>query len=224
MIAAEGSELRPIVMQFDAAEAVLGTRPVLFSNMNAVWAGSPSHFHEGNADLDSLTGGLALNRLQRVTLHADARFAVIGVRGGSAAALLTALRLYTPALHAPMVLAGAGRAWGRREYTATAAWTVPTLAAGATATLDVAMPGLRQGDFVAASFARAAGFWNGGLVFHAATGGTGSADTLRVTAQNISGGSIARAQRCSSAGSRGLTAMAPKRALTRRPGLPAPRG
>lgn len=193
-IAAEGTELRPVIQQFDATETVLDdTRPVLFSNMNAVWAGSPSFFHEGNANLDSLTGGLALNRLQRVTLHADARFAVIGVRGGSAAAELRALRLYTPALHAPQVLAGGSRTWGRRELTVSTTWTVPTLAPGATSSIDIVLPGTRQGDFVAAGFARDAGFWNGGVIFHAAVGGIASTDAIRVTAQNITAGTIAGA-------------------------------
>ncbi|MFC7608429.1 hypothetical protein [Teichococcus aestuarii] len=56
-LAAEGSELRPVVMQFDAGEAVLGEASrVMLSNMNTLWSGSPSHFWEGNADLDSLVG------------------------------------------------------------------------------------------------------------------------------------------------------------------------
>lgn len=190
-IAAEGSELRPVVLQFNAAEAVLdAAHPALFSNMNALWAGSPSFFHEGNANLDSLTGGLALNRLQRVTLHANARFAAIGVRGGVSGATLRALRLYAPAVHAPPVIL---RAWGRREYSTSLGWTVPTLAAGATATADVTLAGVRQGDFVEAGFARASGFWNGGLLFHAAVGGTAGVDQVRVTAQNVTGGTIAGA-------------------------------
>lgn len=195
MLAAEGSALRPVVMQFDAAEQVMGgDRRVLFSNMNALFAGSPSFFHEGNADLDSLTGGLALNRLQRVTLHADARFAAIGVRGGAAGAELRALRLFCPALHAPAVLAGGGRAWGVREFGTSLAWTVPTLAPGATATADVLLPGLRQGDMVQAGFARDAGFWNGGVVFHAAAGGVAGTNQMRVTAQNLTAGTIAGAE------------------------------
>ncbi|MBL6082411.1 hypothetical protein JMJ56_31070 [Belnapia sp. T18] len=155
-IAAEGSGMRPVVMQFDGAENVLGTgSPVLFSNMNAVMQGAPSYWWEGNADLDSLTGGLALNRLQRVTLSAEAQYAAIGIRGSSAGAVLRSLRLYTSALHAPRVLFGGSRAWGKREYTVSdGGWTIPALAAGATATYDVTLPGVRQGDFVRAGFAR----------------------------------------------------------------------
>jgi len=191
-IAAEGSELRPVIMQFDAAENVLdSTSPALLSNMNILWTGTPSMWWEGNSDLDSLSAGVALNRLQRVTLHANARFAVIGVRGGSANAVLKALRLYAPATQAPMVLFGGGRKWGVREYTvADAGWVLPSLAAGATATRDVTLNGVRQGDHVTASFAKDAGFQNGGVVFHAAVGGTGSTNQVRVTAQNISGGAI----------------------------------
>jgi hypothetical protein len=191
-IAAEGSELRPVVMQFDGNENVLdGTSPVLLSNMNTIWAGPPSYFWEGNADLDSLVGGLAINKLQRVTLHASARYAAIGVRGGSANALLKALRLFCPPLHAPTLLYGGNRKWGVREYTVTdAGWVVPALAAGASAVRDVAMPGIRQGDFVQASFAKSSGFQNGGVVFHASVGGSAGSDQVRVTAQNVSGGSI----------------------------------
>ncbi len=193
-IAAEGTDLRPIVLQFGVGETVLdAASPVLFSNMNAVWAGSPSFFHEGNANLDSLTGGLALNRLQRVTLHENARFAVIGVRGGIAGAELKALRLYGPAQHAPMVLAGGGRAWGKREYATSMGWTVPGLGAGQTSVIDVMLPGVRQGDFVQAGFARNSGFWNGGLIFHASVGGLAGTDHVRVTVQNVTGGTIAGA-------------------------------
>ncbi|MBW8268282.1 hydrolase [Caldovatus aquaticus] len=190
-IAAEGSELRPVVMQFDAAENVLdGTKTVLLSGMGITFQGAPSYWWEGNSNLDSLTGGYGLLRLQRVTLHADAKWAVIGVRGGSATAVLKALRLFAPAEHAPRLLFGAGRAWGKRELGTSLAWTVPPLAAGATATQDVTLSGVRQGDFVQAGFAMDAGFQNGGVVFHAVVGGTASSNQVRVTAHNVSGGSI----------------------------------
>ena len=191
-IAAEGTELRPVVMQFDGNEGVLdASSPVLFSNMNAAWAGSPSYFWEGNADLDSLVGGLAINKLQRVTLHDNARIAAIGVRGGSASGILKALRLYCSPLHAPTLLYGGSRKWGGREYIATdAGWAVPGLAAGASTTRDVALSGVRQGDFVQASFVKASGYQSGGVVFHAIVGGAAGQDQVRVTAQNVSGGSV----------------------------------
>ena len=67
------------------------------------------------------------------------------------------------------------------------------MGAGATATADVTLPGVRQGDFVGAGFARSSGFWNGGLIFHASVGGLGGGDEVRVTVQNITGGTIAGA-------------------------------
>lgn len=190
-LAAEGSGLRPMALQFDAAENALDdTAPVLWSNMNAAWQGAPSFWWEGVADLDSLTGGLPLNRLQRVTLAPGAAFAAIGVRGGNAASVLKALRLYVAATEAPMVLAGAGRAWGTRELGVSSPQTIPALAAGATASFDLTVPNLRQGDFVQAGFAKDSGFQNGGVVLHAVVGGTDSLNQVRVTAQNVSAGSI----------------------------------
>jgi hypothetical protein len=159
--------------------------------MNTVFQGAPSWWWEGNADLDALVGTVPLNRLQRVTLHRAAQVAVIGVRGSSTTAILRALRLYTAATEAPRLLFGNARSWGTRELTTSdAGWTIPTLAAGATATRDVTFPGVRQGDFIDVGFAMAAGFQNGGVVFNAAVGGTASTNQVRVTAQNISGGSI----------------------------------
>lgn len=190
-IAAEGSELRPVVMQFDAAENVLdGSKPALLSGMGMTFQGAPSYWWEGNSNLDSLSGGLELLRLQRVTLHADAKWAAIGVRGGSASARISALRLFCPAEHAPRLLYGAGRAWGKRELYTSLTWDVPSLAAGATTTQDVTLTGVRQGDFVQAGFAKDSGFQNGGVIFHAAVGGLASSNQVRVTAHNVSGGSI----------------------------------
>ncbi|MCB4823272.1 glycosyl hydrolase family 28-related protein [Roseicella aerolata] len=180
-LAAEGTALRPMAMQFDAAEAVLdGAAPLLWSNMNAVWQGAPSCWWEGNADLDSLVGGLALNRLQRVTLAPGAAFAVIGVRGGHAGSVLKSLRLYAPATEAPMVLAGAGRAWGTRELAASLAYDPPSLAAGATATQAVTLPHVQAGDFVQAGFGgQASAFieWTAAVT----TGGAAGTVTARAT-------------------------------------------
>jgi len=190
-VAAEGTELRPIVQQFDAGQTVLtDTAPALLSNMNVLWSPGPVWW-EGNANLDSLVGGLTLNGLQRVTLADACAFAVIGVRGGSATATLRALRLYTGHTAAPRLLYGNGRRWGVREYTARdAGWDIPAIAAGASLARDVAVPGARQGDTVHVGFAKTSGFQNGGVVFHGAVGGTAGTDMVRVTAHNVSAGSI----------------------------------
>ncbi len=190
-IAAEGSELRPVVAQFDAAEnALIDTSPILFSNANAVWNGTPSYWWEMNTDLDQLIGGYPLVLWQSVTLHPNCRYAFIGVRGGSATARMKALRLFSGPLVSPQVLTGGARDWGSREMQATAAWTVPSLTAGATATFDITVPGLRGGDYVQAGFEKDSGFQNGGVVFHAVQGGTASTNQVRVTAQNITGSTI----------------------------------
>ncbi len=155
-LAAEGSALRPMVMQFDASENVLAdTTPVLFSNMNAAWQGTPSFWWEGNADLDSLSGGLALNRLQRITLHPSCRYAVLGVRGGNATAQLRALRLYTAAQHAPALLFGGGRRWGSRELTATLDFDPASIAAAGTLTQTVTLTDAAPGDFAQAAWSSA---------------------------------------------------------------------
>jgi hypothetical protein len=155
-LAAEGSALWPMVMQFDASENVLGNAaPVLFSNMNAVWQASPSHWWAGNVDLDEPVGGFALNRLQRVTLADACAFAVIGVSGGNAGALLKALRLYTDATQAPAILFGGGRLWGTREFTAQASFDPPSIAAGGTTTQTIALPGAVPGDFADAAWSNA---------------------------------------------------------------------
>jgi hypothetical protein len=58
------------------------------------------------------------------------------------------------------------------------------------ATRDVTLAGVRQGDFLDVGFAMVAGFQNGGVVFSAAVGGTAGSNQVRVTAQNVSGSSI----------------------------------
>ena len=194
-LAAEGTALRPVVMQFDGAENLMtDTTPVLFSNMNSVWAGSPSNFWEGNVNLDSLVGGIAMNRLQRVTLHENTKFAVIGVRGGTADALLRALRLYCAPLYAPTLIFGGSRSWGVRETTVTdSGWAVPSLASGAMAMRDVTVPGVRQGDFVEVGFTKASGYQGnatGIVVFHASVGGLASTNQVRVMAHNLSSGTL----------------------------------
>jgi hypothetical protein len=190
-IAAEGSELRPVVVQFDSSENVLtNTSPLLFSNANATWVGAPSYFWETNVNIDQLSAGLPLFFWQRVTLHANCAFAFIGVRGGSASARLRALRLYAQPLLSPQVIFGNSRRWGSRFSRAEADWTVPSLSSGATTTFDITVPGIRQGDSVQVGFAKTSGFQNGGVIFQSAVGGIASTNQVRVTAHNISGGTI----------------------------------
>lgn len=183
-IGADGSELRPVVMQFDASENVLTspTARALFSNMNAVWVTSPANWWEGNADLDSLTGGFALNRLQRVTLDSACAFAAIGVRGGSASAQLRALRLFVAGDQAPQVLAGGTRRWGTRELSAVQTWDPPSVAAGATTTVNVAVTDAVPGDLCDVGFTLATT-----LPFLAGIGASGQ---ITVRLWNPTGGAV----------------------------------
>jgi hypothetical protein len=199
-LAAEGRELRLIVAQFDASENALdNTHPILLSNANALWnqsfSGNTNYWWEMNTNLDQTSGGYPLFYWQRITFAPACRYAFVGVRGGSSGeapipADLKAIRLYASALFAPQILAGGSRDWGSRDMQASEAWSVPVLSPGATTTFDITVPGLRGGDFVQAGFAKASGFQNGGVVFHAVQGGTASTNQVRVTAQNLSAGTI----------------------------------
>lgn len=193
-VAAEGSSITISAVQFNSSETVLDdTKPLMFSNANAVWSGAPSYWWRANVPVDQLSGGYPFFYWQRITFHPDCRFAVIGISGSGSGGTLKALRLFCSPLLAPQVLYGATggpRDWGERELTAEADWTVPSLGAGATATFDITVPGLRGGDLLTAGFAKDSGFQNGGVVFHAVQGGTASTNQARVTAQNISGGTI----------------------------------
>jgi hypothetical protein len=191
LLAAEGTDLRLVVMQFDASENVLGAAaPVRLSNGNIAWTGIANNWWEMSSNLDALTGGVSLNRHQRVSLHASARFAMIGVRGGSASAIVRAMRLFAPARFAPAVLAGGARAWGTREIQMSQAWTVPSLSPNTLTPLDVALPGLRGGDYLEVSFEKTTGFQNGNVVFEVSHGGTAATDAARVIARNSTGSTV----------------------------------
>jgi hypothetical protein len=195
-LAVDGDNMRPVFLQFDAAENILtSATPLWLSNANVNWDPlGNAYWWEMNANLDSETGGFALNSLQRVTFHASAAFGVIALRGGDSVTpannLLRAFRIFAAEPRTPRAVWGNNRGWGKRELTVSTAWDVPSLAAGATATLDVTLPGVRQGDLVTAGHAKDSGFQNGGVVFHAVVGGTAGTDQARVTAQNVSGGTI----------------------------------
>lgn len=151
MLAQEGTLLRAFVMQLDASDVVLGSGAVaLMSNQSLAWNAAMQCWI-GAADMEDAT----YTRLQRITVAASARKAIIGVRGSSDSMTLASLRLFCPAIHSPAVYAGGGRKWGTRELWAEASWDPPSIAAGASAFTDVALPDAEPGDFVEASFSRA---------------------------------------------------------------------
>ena len=160
-LAVEGDNMRPVFLQFDASENLLGqSTPLLLSNANVNWNPTgTAYWWEMNANLDSLSDGIALNRLQRVTFHSDARYGVIGVRGGDSvnpsANLLRSMRIFCAATEAPALIYGGSRAWGVREFTARLDLAPPSVAANGTVAQTVALPGAAPGDFVQAAWSNA---------------------------------------------------------------------
>ena len=141
-------------MMFDAAENVLGSGAVaLLSNQSMAW-NAGAQWWAGTADMDDST----YTRLQRVHVPAAAQKAIIGVASSDPAATLRALRLYTPELHAPQVLAGGGRRWGTRELVTQDAWTPGSIAAGSYETRDVALADCVPGDLVRVGYSVATTF------------------------------------------------------------------
>jgi len=192
-LAVDGDNMRPVFLQFDAAENLLqNAAPLLLSNANANWnpgesGGAGSAFWwEMNANLDSLSGGIPLNRLQRVTFHPSARYGVIGVRGGDSVTpannLLRSFRLFCAATDVPTLVYGGSRSWGVREYPGSAAWDPPSIAAGASAFVDVPVPGARPGDFVDGSFSLATTLPIDAFLV--------ASNTVRVRVTNNTGGAI----------------------------------
>lgn len=182
-IAFEGSTLRPFIMQFDASENVLDSNsPAILSNQSLVWNAS-AWWWESSADSEDATNTL----LQRVTLHSNCRFAIIGLRSSNVASVLRSLRLYCPTRYSPQILYGGARNWGTREFIASANYDPPSLAAGASASVDLTVTNARQGDYAQGSFAADAGFQAGSVVTHAMVG---PVDTVRVTFFNYSGGAV----------------------------------
>jgi len=200
LVGADGDELRIVVQQYDAAETVLNpsSNPVRLSNAGMQDAGALAQWWESGSNLDSLTGALMLNRLQRVTLPDACKWAFIGVRGGSASAVLRALRLYAPGEHFPPVItrerAAGVNGWGLRHMRGTyTGWAVPDLTAGATSQLtnvtadQVSVFGANQADFVQVSGVMSSGFQNGGVVF---SGSVSDANRVSVSVHNQSANTI----------------------------------
>lgn len=154
-IAFSGSQLRPVIMQFDAAENVLGVSdaPIL-SNQSLTW-NSTAQWWETTADSDDSTN----TSLQRVTLADNCAFAALGVRSNDPAGFLQALRLYCPIRYSPQILTGNGstnlgsiRPWGSREISTFQVWDPPSVGAGGTATVNVPVSGAVPGDTVNVGF------------------------------------------------------------------------
>jgi hypothetical protein len=152
---------------------------VRLSGGNAVWSAT-GRWWQSSADLDDPS----LTRLQTIRLDAQVATAIIGVARISRDFEVRALRLFCDPSQAPALRFGEpGLMIGTRELRAEAAWDPPAIAAGASAQLNVPLPGARPGDHAQAAFSVA----TSGVVFLAQVG---AADTITVTAWNRTGGSV----------------------------------
>jgi hypothetical protein len=171
-----------MVMCFDAGMGLLtdaAGQVVLASGQSLQW-NPAAKWWQGAADMEDAT----LTRLQAIRLGPSVGFAVIGLARIAADYEVRALRLLCDPRHAPALLYGLpDLRHGARALTAELAWDPPSIAAGGSAQINVALPGVRPGDFAQAAFSLA----TSGVVFLAQIG---AQDTVTVTAWNRSGGAV----------------------------------
>ncbi|MCS6853157.1 MAG: phage tail fiber protein [Elioraea sp.] len=167
-LAADADEPRLFVQCFDASGQLLtdaAGRVARASNQTLVW-NSAARWWQSSADLADAT----LSRLQAIRLAPEVATAVIGVARIDRDYEVRALRLYCEPRHAPALLYGLPNLpHGSREIVAETSWDPPSLAPGATAQLNIPVPGAFPGDFVQASFSVS----TTGVVFLATVGAGG---------------------------------------------------
>jgi hypothetical protein len=150
-LSVDGDPVRLVVFCFNAAGALmtdaagvlvrLSTGAITFDPARGWW-GSASELSEA-----------ARTSLPAIWISPLVSAALIGVVRGAANAELRALRLTADPRHVPALLSGLpDLPHGRRELVAETTWDPPSLAANATATLAVAVPGAAVGDHVTAGF------------------------------------------------------------------------
>ena len=178
-LAVDADAPRLAVMCFDANRNLLtdtGTPLVRASGQSLAWNES-ARWWQGSADMADAT----LTRPQVVRLDPSVAYAIIGLVRIGADYEVRAMRLGCDPLFAPPLLYGLpGLRHGVRDLVGEAAWDPPSIAAGASAQVSVAVPGARPGDFASAAFTLA----TSGLVFLAQVG---ASDVVTVTAWNRSG-------------------------------------
>lgn len=186
-LALDGSGLRLFVQCFTAAGNLITTGPLVrFSGGSVTWNATARWF-ETTADVSDTN----LSRLQSVRIDPSVSLAIIGVYAAGDPGTLRALRLFTPPEHAPALINGTPLVpAGSPELQAEALWDPPSISAGATAQLNVPLPGARPGDHAQAAFSLA----TSGVLFSAQVGAT---DAVTVTAWNrtaeavdLSGGTV----------------------------------
>ncbi len=177
---------RLFVRTFDGAGSIRAdvAGDVLASLTTLLWNG-PAKGWSAGAPMDDAN----LNRRQTIRLGPGVAYAQVGVIGFDGPIDLQALRLYGLPEAAPAVLNGTPllsgplSGSGRREFAAEVSWDLPSLAAGATALLDVTITGARMGDLAEASLATSSRFFELDAT-------AWSNNTVRVLARNVSNTTI----------------------------------
>jgi len=173
---------RLFVMAFDAANNLLTDSAgalVRASGQSMVW-NPTARWWQGAADMTDA----GLSRLQAVRLSPLVATAVIGVARIGTDYELRALRLNCDPRHAPAVLYGLpDLPIGVRELAAELAWDPPSIAAGASAQINVPVSGARPGDFAQAAFSLS----TSGAVFLAQIG---AQDVVTITVWNRTGAAL----------------------------------
>ncbi|MBU8538882.1 glycoside hydrolase family 55 protein [Falsiroseomonas tokyonensis] len=176
---ADGGRL--CVRCFDGAGTVRENQPqdVLASGTTVQWDTPSKSWQAGAVMQDS-----SLNRRQTVRLGAGVAFAQIGIIGFDGQIELEALRLYGLPEDAPAVLYGCPSVpAGTRTLALETNWDLPSLGPGATANVDVTVPGARRGDFADASLDTSS-------IAFVLDCHVWSNNSVRVTARNVSASTV----------------------------------
>ena len=172
-LATDADNPRLIVQCFGADMGLLTSASgnlVKASGMSLSYVDGP-RWWQGNADLTDE----ALTRLQVVRLHPSVAYAIIGVARVGTDYEVRSMRLYCDPAFSPSVLYNLpDLPFGTRELRTESPWDPPSIPAGGTTQTNIALPGLRPGDFVQASFSLA----TSGVVFLANYGGTINGDPV----------------------------------------------
>jgi hypothetical protein len=181
-LAVDADNPRLVVQIFDGMMNLIADPSptwVRASGMSMQWNAS-ARWWQGSADLNDAN----LTRLQVIRLDPVVAYAIIGVARIGVDYEVRAMRLNCDPSQAPPLLYGLGDLrHGARELRGEAAWDPPSVAAGASAQLNVSVPGARPGDFCQAAFTLS----TSGMVFLAQIG---AQDLVTVTAWNRGGAAI----------------------------------
>ncbi|RAI57061.1 pectate lyase family protein [Roseicella frigidaeris] len=176
---ADGGRL--CVRCFDGAGTVRENQPqdVLASGTTMQWDTASKSWQAGAVMQDS-----SLNRRQTVRLGSGVAFAQIGLIGFDGQIELEALRLYGLPEDAPAVLYGCpSLPAGTRTLALETSWDLPSLGPGATANVDITVPGARRGDFADASLDTSS-------IAFVLDCHVWSNNSVRVTARNVSASTV----------------------------------